>query len=445
MTQNVKCYLLLLLSVFFLNACQQDDPIAPENLTSAYSSEISTEWMSLTLDLTKNGTGFTPPVAARAFGYIGLTLYQSVLPGMQGYKSMEGQVNGLLVGSLPKIEEGKIYNWGIVANAALAKVIKSCYSNASSDQFAAIDQLEAKWEAAFPDEKQKVIERSIAFGKSMGDAMIAYANSDNQANCFNTNFPSDFVAPTGEGLWVPTPPAFQPALQPYWKDVRPFLTKNVQGTLPIPPPSYSTDTTSVFWKELKEVYDAVKNLTSEEKDIADFWSDDPGKTSTPPGHSFSILIQILEAEDANLELAAEAFAKLGMAVHDAFVSCWNAKFVYNLIRPITVIHEKIDPNFSIPLSTPPFPEYTSGHSVQSGATAQVLTDLFGDNYAFTDRTHENRTDIDGSPRNFSSFFEFADEAAISRLYGGIHYRAAIVVGVSQGKLVGQNIGALQFK
>lgn len=445
MIKNVKTYILLLLSLLFLNSCQQDDPVAPENLASAYSSEISTEWMSLVLDLTKNGTGFSPPVAARAFGYIGLTLYQSVLPGMPDYKSMEGQVNGLSAGSLPTIEEGKLYNWGIVANTALAKVIKSCYSNASSDQMAAIDQLEAKWKAAFPEEKQKVIDRSIAFGQRMGDAMITYATSDNQANCFNNNFPADFVPPTGEGLWVPTPPAFQNALQPYWKDVRPFLTKNVQDALPVPPPAYSTDTTSAFWAEVVEVYHAVNNQTSEEKVIAEFWSDDPGKTSTPPGHSLSILIQVLEEKDASLELAAEAFAKLGMAVHDAFVSCWNAKFTYNLVRPITVIHENIDPNFSIPLNTPPFPEYTSGHSVQSGAAAQVLTDLFGDNYAFTDHTHENRTDMDGSPRSFSSFFEFADEAAISRLYGGIHYRAAIVVGVSQGKLVGQNISALPFK
>ena len=134
-----------------------------------------------------------------------------------------------------------------------------------------------------------------------------------------------------------------------------------------------------------------------------------------------------------------------MGIHDAFISCWKAKYFYNLIRPITYIHEHIDDTWSIPLATPPFPEYTSGHSVQSGATAEILTDLFGENYSFVDSTHVNRTDIDGSPRSFNSFYEFADEAAISRLYGGIHYRAAIDIGVEQGIKVGENIAKLQFK
>jgi hypothetical protein len=222
------------------------------------------------------------------------------------------------------------------------------------------------------------------------------------------------------------------------------LTTNVDEALPPAPPAYSTDPASVFWLETTEVYDAVQNLTDEQLVIAEFWSDDPGKTATPPGHSISILKQILEDENADLATAAEAFAKLGMGVHDAFISCWNAKFVYNLVRPITVIHEQMDPAFEIPLSTPPFPEYPSGHSVQSGASAQILTSLFGSNYAFTDRTHESRTDIDGSPRTFNSFDEFADEAAISRLYGGIHFRAAIEKGVEQGKEIGKNISELDF-
>ena len=156
-------------------------------------------------------------------------------------------------------------------------------------------------------------------------------------------------------------------------------------------------------------------------------------------------MQILASEKANLARAAEVYAKLGMGVHDAFVSCWKTKYETNLIRPITYIHEYIDDSWTNPLPTPPFPEYTSGHSVQSGATAQILTDLLGENYAFVDRTHITRTDIDGSARSFSSFYEFADEAAISRLYGGIHYRAAIELGVEQGIEIGKNIGTLQFR
>jgi hypothetical protein len=220
---------------------------------------------------------------------------------------------------------------------------------------------------------------------------------------------------------------------------------NVNGALPAPPPAFSTDPSSAFWLEAKEMYDAVENLSADQLTIAQYWSDDPGLTATPPGHSLSIALQVLVQENADLGLAAETLAKLGMAVHDAFISCWNAKYTYNLVRPITYILAEIDAGFTTPLTTPPFPEYTSGHSVQSGAASKVLTDLFGENYAFTDKTHEARVDIDGSPRSFASFYEFAEEAAISRLYGGIHYRSAIEIGVDQGVIIGGNISALNFK
>ncbi|MEK7254452.1 MAG: vanadium-dependent haloperoxidase, partial [Bacteroidota bacterium] len=214
---------------------------------------------------------------------------------------------------------------------------------------------------------------------------------------------------------------------------------------PVAHPEFSTDPTSAFYAEAFEVYTVTSSLTDEQIKIAHFWSDDPGKTGTPPGHSISVASQVLALENASLEEAAETFAKVGLAVHDAFISCWKCKYDYNLMRPVTFILEHFDDTYTTLLTTPPFPEYTSGHSVQSGASAQVLTDLFGDNYAFTDHTHEARTDIDGSPRSFDSFFEMAEEAAISRLYGGIHFNAAIENGVEQGKQIGQQIGGLEFK
>jgi hypothetical protein len=437
------------LAIFFLlaliSSCKDDDAGPAKVYTDDFSSEVATEWMTLLLKLTKEGTGFTPPVAARAFGYTGLTLYESVRPGMPGYKSMAGQVNELNAGAIPEAED-KEYHWGAVANAAVATIVRACYNNASVENQAAIDALEDHFanDHFKLEVSQEVLDRSIAYGKSVGDAMVTYAASDSQADCYSKNFPSSYTPPVGAGLWEPTPPAFQKALQPYWGNVRPFLTKNVTEALPPAPPAYSTDLNSDFGKEAMEVYNTVQNLTAEQLLIANYWSDDPGKTATPPGHSVAILLQILEDENADLATAAEAFAKIGMGVHDAFISCWNAKYTYNLLRPITFIQNEIDPGFTVPLNTPPFPEYTSGHSVQSGATAEILTALFGNNYAFTDRTHAARTDIDGTPRSFNSFYDFADEAAISRLYGGIHYKAAIEVGVTQGKTIGKNISELDF-
>ena len=195
------------------------------------------------------------------------------------------------------------------------------------------------------------------------------------------------------------------------------------------------------------MYRSVKNLTPEQKEIALFWADDPGKTSTPPGHSISIASQVLREKNASLALAAETYARVGMAVADAFIGCWNTKNQYDLIRPISYIQNVIDPTWNNPsptdpVTTPPFPEYPSGHSVQSGAAASVLTALFGDNYKFTDNTHAER----GLPaRTFYSFFQAADEAALSRLYAGIHFMPAIELGLMQGKCIGEKVNNLVWK
>ena len=439
-------FILIIFALFLFNSCQKDDDQLQQLETSAYDSEVVLDWINLTLQLTEETPGYTPPVAARVYGYSGLALYESVRFGMPDYKSLEGQLTDFVPGIIPTPESDAVYHWGAVANSTLGVFIKSCFQTTSASNISLINNLEKRYEDQFRTETtDEIVKRSIAFGENVGNAVLTFANSDGQAECYNSNFPSSYIVPNGAGFWEPTSSAETIPLQPYWGDVRPFMKINIDDLLPIPPPTFSTDPSSEFYLEAIEVYESVLNLTPEEKVIAEFWSDDPGNTATPPGHSYSIMMQILFDEEANLARAAEVYAKLGMGIHDAFVSCWNAKYHYNLIRPITYIHEYIDDTWSIPLATPPFPEYTSGHSVQSGATAQILTELFGDNFYFVDRTHINRTDIDGSPRAFDSFYDFADEASLSRLYGGIHYRAGIDTGLDQGLKVGRNIGTLEFK
>jgi hypothetical protein len=214
---------------------------------------------------------------------------------------------------------------------------------------------------------------------------------------------------------------------------------------PLSHPAFSKDIGSTFYAEALEVYDTVNNLTPEELAIATFWADGAG-TLTPPGHWVSITGQVLEQEDLTLDVAAEAYAKVGIAVADAFISCWEIKYHYCLLRPITYIQDPTgpinDPAWTTPIGTPPFPEYTSGHSTQSGAAASLLAELFGD-VTFTDHTHDavplparTFTAAAGGPTTFE---EAADEAAISRLYGGIHYRAAIERGLEQGRCIAQVI------
>jgi len=400
--------------------------------TGRFGSEVPLAWFGLVNRLAASQR-LTPPVASRILGYGGVTLYEAVVGGMPGYRSLTGQLNNIRY--VPEAH-GKLH-WPTVANNALGVVLKGLFEANSAAALSALDSLKEHFNDEFKAEISKeVFFRSALHGKLVGLAILAQSRRDGYLKFRNCAF----TPSVGPGLWVPTPPAFAPALEPYWGELRPFVLRRGSACDPGPHPPYSEDPASAFYLENKEVYDTTNNLTQGQKDIALFWADGAG-TLTPPGHSISILGQIIRDKNLKLDVAAEAYAKVGIAVADAFISCWNSKFRYNLLRPITYIRSEIDPNWTPLIATPPFPEYTSGHSTQSGAAAQVLTDLFG-NLAFTDHTHDARG---FAPRSFSSFIEAADEAAISRLYGGIHYRAAIEKGLEQGKCIGSKVSALRFK
>ena len=411
-----------------------------------YSGEIAIDWFELQLDLAQTTPGFSPPVVSRAFAYSGITLYEAVAPGMEDHQSLAGQVNGL--GELPQPIAGVEYDWRVVANTALYEIVHYMYFNTSEENFAKMEALYEEWHATLEAEVDPaVMEASLTQGRVVANAILVWSLSDGGYQGQLTNFPETYVPVTGEGLWVSTPRPNGdplPALQPYWGDNRTFVINKDDECVLEPPPEYSEEEGTVFYQEALEVYETVNNLTEEQNEIALFWADDPGATSTPPGHSTSITNQVLRQENATLEEAAVAYAAIGISQADAFILGWYYKYHYNLIRPITYIQNVIDPSWntpeiSDPVVTPPFPEYPSGHSVQSGAAAQVLTDLFGDNYLFTDHTHDA---LGFEPRTFESFYAFADEAAISRLYGGIHYRAAIELGVDNGKCIGEVVSDL---
>ncbi|GAB4582123.1 MAG: vanadium-dependent haloperoxidase [Anaerolineales bacterium] len=426
-----------------LTACQPQPAAKP---TNDYSAGVATAWFMLQLQLIQETPGFSPPVASRALGYSGVTLYEAVVHGMPEYQSLVGQLNGLT--ALPLPTENQVYHWGAVANAAMGTITRALYPTASAENLAAINALEAHFANNFQKESSlEVLTASVEYGQALAQAIYEWSKTDGGDQGYATNFPATYSPPTGPGLWEPTPPNYQSALQPYWGENRPFVLAPEFTCQIAPPPEYSEDPTSAFYAEAYEVYQTVKNLTPEQKEIALFWADNPGQTFTPPGHSIYITTIVLAEQSASLALAAEAYAKVGMAVADAFIGCWKVKYVYNLLRPITYIQKVIDPTWNTPtvtdpVVTPPFPEYPSGHSVQSGATAVILTSLFGENYAFTDVSH---TYLGMSARSFSSFDAAAQEAAISRLYGGIHYRAAIEQGLKQGRCIGEQILALAFK
>jgi PAP2 superfamily len=443
---HILLSLTTLIAFLTVTSCRKDEPIFTSTPAELYEGKIATDWFELLRTLTKKTAGFTPPVAARAFGYAGLTLYEATVSGMPQYQSLQTQLSEGL--KLPEADPTIAYNYGVVANAAMAEVARLYYPTMPIAQLAAVVTLEDNTfnvlKAATTD-GSSVLERSKLRGKAIAQAIFEWSKTDGGHQGYSRNFPTTYVAPKGLGLWEPTFPKFQPSLQPTWGNNRTFIPKCAENTQPVAPLAFSADSTSKFFKEALFVYTTVVKGSDADKATARYWSDDPGEGGTPPGHSISIATIVLQKEKANLAKAAEIYAKVGMGVSDAFVSCWKCKYVHNLVRPITYLRKYIDPNFASLLETPPFPEYPSGHSVQSGAAAQILTAVFGDKYEFTDNTHQARTDIKGTPRTYKNFFEMANEAAISRLYGGIHYREGIEKGVDQGISVGKEIVKLKFK
>jgi hypothetical protein len=403
-----------------------------------FDATVPTVWFDLVQRLIKGTPGYSPPVASRAYGCIGVGLYESLVPGLPDHVSLAGILPSLP--RLPRDGNAAAYHWPSVANAALASMARSLFPTAPEELRREIEQLESQ---LYRNAPRGMLLRSVDRGRDVAAAVDAWSQGDGGHQGYVRNFPSDYVPPVGPGLWVPTPPAFLPALQPYWGANRCMALDNALACDPGPPPSFSADEHSAFFAEALEVHETVNQLTAEQRAIALFWSDDPGQTATPPGHSISILGQVVRAQDRSLADAAVAYARLGIAVCDAFIACWRVKYIHNLLRPISFIRSHIDQTWGdpLPLITPPFPEYTSGHSVQSAAAAEVLTATFGE-VAFTDHTHDARG---LAPRPFGSFTEFAREAAISRLYGGIHYRSAIERGLQQGRCIGATIAALPLR
>ncbi len=399
---------------------------------SAHDAEVPIAWFRLSFDLTRDES-LTPPVAARAYAYAGVALWEAVAPGIPGGRSLAGQLNDL--GPIPAPQHE--LHWPTVVNAALAGIMHRFYPSETSTR--AIRELEQAFRERFRSEiSGALFGHSVAHGQRVASAIRQWSRGDGYTELNDC----PYTAPTGPDLWSPTPPNFEAPVQPCWGQLRPFVLSGPEACAAESHPSYSEDPVSEFFQQAFEVYETVNNLTEEQRTIALYWADLAGETGTPAGHSLSITAQALEQIDASLDLAAEAFAKVGIGESDAFIGCWATKYHYNLLRPITYINDLIDPDWESVLETPPFPAYTSGHSNDVGSASTILTDFFGDGFAITDHTNDDRG---FAPRSFSSFFEAANESAISRLYGGIHYRFDIERGVEQGRCVGRAVNALVFR
>jgi len=405
--------------------------------------EMLQDWYLLMNELVRHTATYSPPVASRSFGYLGVTVFEAAVGGSDKLVSLVGQLNGLT--SVPAREAGAVYDETVIINAAMSDAIVLYFGNTGPTGQRSIKIAQKKWRArAIEGVPEDVVVRSEAFGKAMAASIHGWSLDDGGAVITNMGFPEKWDLPKGDDKWVPTNPIRQQQLPllPEWGENRTFAIPS-GATCPTPGnPPFSVEPTSQFYREADEVYVSVKNATPEQAAIARFWSDDPMLSMTPPGHWVSIALQVAEKANLSLDDNVDLLARMGVAMSDAFVGCWHAKYLYNLVRPVSYIKKNIDPKWEPLLNTPPFPEYPSGHSTVSGAMGAVMTAFFGENYAFEDKTGSP----DGrNPRNYKSFTEAADEAGISRLYGGIHFRAAIDDGLAQGRCIGQYTIALKTR
>ncbi len=423
----------------------------------------------------------SPPVASRTSAYAAIALYEGWAAFSDSLKSLAGQLNGL--DSLPRPRREERYDPALAAMEAQTVVLRDLYTEGFASTGVAISTLHDSLLAARTAQgvSPEVRDRSLEFGRQLGLAILAWAVQDGFANRSMAYQPSK-----ASGRWVPTAtqaefrsqnlsmerdfvgtdnptaaarpgemgdrsitvnrpkrpnrtvPGINPtnALEPHWGELRPFALVSADSCAPPPPIPFSEKPGSAFHAQAMAVYEAKKNLTPEQQKIAYFWADNPGESGTPAGHWMSVISQLASQRGLSPERTVELYALTAIAVADAFIECWQVKFRYNMLRPVSYIQRYIDRTWHPLLNTPPFPSYTAGHSTQSGAAGEILTALLGDSTEYQDATHVNL----GHPvKRLASFRAAAAEAAISRLYGGIHYPSDNDNGAAAGRCVARSV------
>ena len=381
---------------------------------------------------------FSPVVASRNYAYANIAAYECIVAGDHNYRSLSGQIKHLP--QMPKPSNPEKIDFHLAALLSFIKVGNSVTfpEGVLMDYYNELKSGAKK--AGIP---ASILKNTVAFSDSISAAILKWSKDDNYTK---TRSAEKFTVIMEDGRWIPTPPAYIPALEPHWCDIRTLVLDSACQFVPLPPPVYDMkDSTSQFCKELMEVKNTVDHLTPEQKQIADFFDDNPfnihslghvmyaTKKFSPPGHWMNIVGIAAEKSKADFNRTVAAYTETSIALFDGLVACWKTKFMNNTVRPETVITKMIDDKWQPYIQTPPFPSYVSGHSVISGASAEVMTHFFGDHFQYTDTSGKEF----GIPdRSFKSFRDAALEASWSRLYGGIHYRCDL----EQGNILGIQIG-----
>lgn len=427
-----KIYLLAIICSLFLS-CKKEKPI--EVTTEQYHASIDNVVQIMIHDI------FSPPVASRIFVYPNIAAYEVIAQNNKNYTSLQHQLKGL--DSIPKLDPKSGVNLKVAALVAHMDVSKQLvFSEQLVEKFR--DSLYKKWKA----ENSKEFEVSKEYGLKVAERIKKWMGKDNYKQ--TRTMPKFSVFASQPGRWQPTPPAYMDAVEPHWGEIRTLVLDSASQFKPIPALAFSLDKSSPFYKQIIEVYNISleikkKGDSCDEIKMAQFWDCNPyvsvnqghmmfaKKKISPGAHWMGITKIACKKSNADFDRTVFAYTKTSIGMFEAFISCWDEKYRSNVVRPETIINQHIDENWKPALQTPPFPEYTSGHSVVSTVSATILTSIFGDNFAFVDNSELPF----GLPnRSFKSFEEASKEAAMSRFYGGIHYRASIENGMIEGKQIG---------
>jgi PAP2 superfamily len=377
---------------------------------------------------------FTPPIASRIYVYPNIAFYECIKNDDAALSTLAGKLNGLKNIPAPAAGTDNFIAAGISFSYVAQALVGTEYKFEN-------------WRSAFIDSLKNIadsnkLKQAMQYGKTVADTVIAWTKRDNYLKSRGL---MRYVIGKKPGDWQPTPLDYAQGLEPHWNTIRPLTLSNPSQFSPKEKLVFSMDKKSIFYKTMMEVYKIGKHSDSVQKATALYWDDNPNVSKlighlnyfihkiSPAGHWVMIAQQACIKKNVPVTKAAQVYALETVAMFDAFISCWDEKYRSNLIRPITIINRVVDAKWEPFIQTPPFPEFTSGHSVTSNAAATVLTALLGENFEFTDNTE---IPFGNKPRTFKSFLQASAESSMSRVYGGIHYPETARISVLQGKAIG---------
>ena len=429
MKRNITVILSVLLVLWGCRGKEYKDAFNDPLLFSKTVKELNNEVMQ---------NNFPPIIASRNYAYACIAAYETVAAGDIRFQSLAGQIKHLP--ALPQQDTANV-NFHYASLLAFCKVGEAVtFPEGSMKNY--VIKLDSIADASGISSMMKTASKQLA--DSVANHILRWSKKDNYAQ---TRTAEKYNIKQEEGRWVPTPPAYAQALEPHWREIRSMVMDSATQFIPPPPPVFDmTDKESKFYKEVMAVKNAGDSLTEEQKHIADFWDDLGNRTIveghvmftakkfSPPGHWMNIVGIASQKANVDFSNTVYAYAKTAIAIFDAFIQCWDEKFRSNVVRPETVISKYIDQEWRPYLQTPPFPEYTCGHSTVSSSAAEVLTDVFSNNFVYTD---SSELEFGIKNRSFTSFRQAAIENNWARFYGGIHYHNSCIVSTEYGKKVGE--------